>query len=39
MIRRTLLAPAWLLILIGGLALVLLFALGAAIGWAVDRHE
>jgi hypothetical protein len=38
--RRILTAPAWPLILLGGLALVLLFGLGALIGWALEgrRH-
>ena len=37
MTRRILTAPAWPLILLGGLALILLIALGAAIGWVIDR--
>jgi hypothetical protein len=37
---RILLAPAWPLIILGGLALVLLFGLGALIGWVIEgrRH-
>jgi Sec-independent protein secretion pathway component TatC len=38
--RRILTAPFVLLALLGGLALVLLFGLGALIGWALEgrRH-
>ena len=38
MIARIAAAPFILIVLLGGLVLVLLFGLGAFLGWAVDRH-